>query len=323
MADGEPRPRWSVMIPAFDCASYLPAALESVLAQDPGPAEMQIEVVDDASSDDAERVVADVGAGRVAYFRQPENVGHVSNFNTCLERARGRLVHLLHGDDAVREGFYRTMERPFEEHPEIGAAFCRYISVDAAGSWETIAPLEQPQAGLLEGWLERIALGQRLQTPSFVARREVYERVGGFDTRLNRRLGEDWEMWVRIAARYPVWYEPEPLALYRVHDSVITGSRFQSGQNVRDLLAVIEINREALPPERADEISRRARELTAVTAIRRASRMLHTGERETIRAQVREALRASRSLPVLERYAAFLALRARRRLLDARARTRR
>ena len=45
---------------------------------------------------------------------------------------------------------------------------------------------------------------------SIAVRREAYECLGGFDARL--KCSEDWEMWVRIAARYPIWHEPAPLA---------------------------------------------------------------------------------------------------------------
>ena len=71
-----PRPLWSVMIPTYNCAGYLRETLASVLAQDPGPEAMQIEVVDDASTrDDPEAVVREFGGSRVGFFRQPENVG--------------------------------------------------------------------------------------------------------------------------------------------------------------------------------------------------------------------------------------------------------
>jgi glycosyltransferase involved in cell wall biosynthesis len=113
------------MIPAHDCAGYLRETLASVLAQDPGPDQMQIEVVDDASSDDPRGAVDELGQGRVGFFRQPRNVGHVANFNTCLERSRGQLVHLLHGDDCVRDGFYVAMQRLLEREVEAGAASCR------------------------------------------------------------------------------------------------------------------------------------------------------------------------------------------------------
>ena len=51
LPDGTERPLWSVMIPVYNCSSYLPSTLQSVLEQDPGREVMQIEVVDDASSD--------------------------------------------------------------------------------------------------------------------------------------------------------------------------------------------------------------------------------------------------------------------------------
>jgi glycosyltransferase involved in cell wall biosynthesis len=296
------------MIPTHDCAPYLRHTLTSVLAQDPGPELMQIEVVDDASSDRPEAVVEELGRGRVSFFRQPRNVGHVANFNTCLERSRGRLVHLLHGDDCVRAGFYAAMGRLLEAEPTAGAAFCRYIAIDEQGDWSSIAALEQRSAGLLPDWLETIAVGQRLQTPCMVVRRNVYERLGGFDRR-PRGLGEDWEMWVRIAAHYPVAYEPQPLALYRVHSPSLSGRMLRTGENVRDLRRVIEINREHFPPAQADEIARRALRETATTCLRRARRLLGAGDTAAMWAQVREAVRSDASPRVLAEAAVVVAAR--------------
>jgi glycosyltransferase involved in cell wall biosynthesis len=295
------RPFWSVMIPTYNCAGYLREALASVLSQDQGPAEMQIEVVDDGSDDDPGGVVEELSAGRVAFHRQPRNTGKVHNLNACVGRARGLIVHILHGDDLVRDGFYRTMAAHLVDRPVVGAAFCRYISVDGDGSWETIGALEPGGRGVIDDWLGRIALGQRLQTPCMVVRRSVYEQLGGFDTRLT--LTEDWEMWTRIAASFPVSYEPEPLALYRVHEGSSTG-RARRAENVVDLRRAIGINREVLGT-RADELSARALEITATTAIRRAGRMVRAGRTDEARAQVREALRTWRSPAVLERLALF------------------
>lgn len=303
---GTRRPLWSVMIPAYNCAQYLRETLASVLVQDPGADRMQIEVVDDCSSDDPKAVINELGPGRVEYYRQSQNVGTVRNLNTCLERSRGFLVHILHGDDAVRDGFYHVMEQPFDTYPQLGAAFCRYISMDAEGNWETIGELEPDGRGILDAWVERIALGQRLQTPCMVVRRSVYEQLGGFDPRLTHC--EDWEMWTRIAASFPVAYEPDPLALYRVHSTSSSDRSRSIGENVVDLRRAIAINQERLAPDRADEITSRALEITAVTGIRRAGRMLRAGDPTAARAQVKEALRTSRSPAVLERLAFFFAL---------------
>src|SRR5262245_22775984 len=89
---GVARPRWSVMIPTYNCAGYLEETLASVLAELPDPAAAQIEVVDNASSDRPEDVVERLGRGRVAFHRHPENTGAIANFNACIARSRGHLV---------------------------------------------------------------------------------------------------------------------------------------------------------------------------------------------------------------------------------------
>lgn len=307
---GEPRPRWSVMIPTYDCAAYLRRTLESVLAQDPGPERMQIEVVDDASTrDDPRAVVEEVGGGRVAFHRQPRNVGVTQNLATCLVRSRGELVHLLHGDDAVLPGFYRAMERAFDGAPEIGAAFCRHVFMDARGHWLSVSPLERDESGILEDGPVRLALEQRIMTPSMVVRRSVYEHVGGFDDRL--RCSEDWEMWVRIAARWPVWYETEPLAAYRMHTDSNTGRHLRSAEDVRYTGAAIRIFSAYLPPDVAAGVARRARRTYALSALGTARALCRRADTAGALNQAREALRLSRAPAVavgMARLAGALAL---------------
>lgn len=300
------RPHWSVMIPTYNCAKYLRETLTQVLAQDPGPELMQIEVVDDHSTvDDPAAVVEEVGRGRVGFYRQPENVGHTKNFETCLKRSRGRLIHLLHGDDYVRVGFYRKMERAFEEKPEIGAAFCRQIFMDEYSHWQSISPLEQMNSSILDNWLERLAVEQRIMTPSIVVRRDVYEKLGGFDNRLI--CSEDWEMWVRIAAHYPIWYEVEPLAVYRMHSISNTGRHVRTGGDIHYTRRAIEMFKTYLPEKISTEVSKRAKETYALSALDTAYLMLLKRDMPAVIAQTREALQCSRSSKILRRMVQLLA----------------
>ncbi|MGI4728441.1 MAG: glycosyltransferase family 2 protein, partial [Janthinobacterium lividum] len=102
------RPLWSVMIPAYNCISFLGDTLKSVLVQDRGEAVMQIAVVDDCSTDgDVAALVEAIGKGRIQYFRQEQNSGSLRNFETCLNRAKGQWIHLLHGDDRIENGYYQ------------------------------------------------------------------------------------------------------------------------------------------------------------------------------------------------------------------------
>jgi glycosyltransferase involved in cell wall biosynthesis len=84
------------MIPPYNSARYLRESLASVLDQDLGLDVMQIEVVDDHSTqDDPAVIVEELGRGRVGFYRQRENVGQVRNYETCLNRSRGKLIHML------------------------------------------------------------------------------------------------------------------------------------------------------------------------------------------------------------------------------------
>ena len=297
VASGAPRPRWSVMIPTYNCAGFLEQALTSVLAQDPGPDMMQIEVVDDASSDDPQAVVAHMGGTRVGFHRRQRNLGVSRNLTDCIRRARGEIVHILHGDDAVLPGFYAAMDRAFAAHPDLGAGFCRQIFMNSQGRRQGIGPLELDSSGVLPDAAAHLAAEQRIMTPSICVRRQAYERLGGFLDSLV--CAEDWEMWVRIAAYYPIWYETEPLALYRMHDDSNTGRHVRTGEDIAYTAQAIDLITRHLPADRAGSVAARARYTYACSALLIAERAFVRGDIATARAQLRGALALSRSPRVL------------------------
>jgi glycosyltransferase involved in cell wall biosynthesis len=306
---GSPAPAWSVMIPTYNCAGYLKECLESVLQQAPGPELMQIEVVDDASSDRPDEVVQAIGQGRVGFHRQARNVGHIENFATAIRRSRGRFVHLLHGDDRVEAGFYAALEAGFESDPQVVLAFCRHRFIDGAGAELSISQAEAPHAGLLTNALVRLAEEQRIMTPSVAVRRTAYERAGGFDPRL--QCSEDWEMWVRLATLGAVWYEPRALAGYRMHAAGNTGRNFRLAKELAYVRKAIDIMSEHLPPECSAAVRTRARRTYARTALDNATRFAREGDRIGALAHAWSAARFDCRPPTLVR-AALAAVGARR-----------
>ena len=243
--DGVVRTLWSVMVPVYNCSQYLKETLEAVLIQDPGPGIMQIEVVDDCSTDaDVAQLVLQVGKGRVDYYCQPQNVGSLRNFETCLNRARGTLVHLMHGDDKVKDGFYAEIQQLFEMFPEAGAAFCAHDHIDVSGNLRFKKKAEADKRSILKNWLPKLAEAQRVQYIAMVVKRSVYEHLGGF---YGVVYGEDWEMWARIAKHYPIAYTPKNLAQYREHGLSISNDSFITGKNLKDIQTVIEIIMTYLP----------------------------------------------------------------------------
>lgn len=285
------RPRWSVMIPVYNCSAFLVHTLESVLAEGIPALEMQIEVIDDASTDaDVERIVQEVGKGRVSYYRQPQNVGSLRNFETCINRAQGYLVHILHGDDRVRPGYYQTIQQLFDEFPEAGAAFCRHINIDEHNNIiSRHVKDDNSHWGLLENWLPRISERQLIQYVGMTVRREVYEKLGSF---YGMTYGEDWEMWVRIAKHYPVAHTSRILAEYRKHTDSISGVKFLTGEYIEDITLLFQLIQQHLPPEHRKRVLKRAKRNFANYGMRVAYALWEkTGNRKYVEANLTKALK--------------------------------
>jgi len=278
------------MIPVYNCGHYLEEAISSVLAQDMGISQMQIEVIDDASTDiDVESLVKNVGQNRVIYSRQPYNVGSLRNFETCLNHASGYLIHILHGDDKVRSGYYSTLTTLFEKYPEAGAAFCRHAYIDKQGNKIGQEVKESEQNSLLKNWLHRIATRQRIQCCSITVKREVYEKLGGF---YGVTYGEDWEMWARIAHHYPFAYTPQVLADYRLHELSISNQLVNTGQNLRDLQWVINKIQYFLPVKDRKAIKKQAMKHYAHFGLNTANQIWKiNGNKTNISSQIKESFR--------------------------------
>lgn len=267
-------PLWSVMIPVYNCIHYLQETLESVLQQDAGIELMQIEVVDDGSTDgDVEKLVNDVSKGRISYYRQQENVGSLRNFETCINRSKGKYVHILHGDDRIEMGFYDEIERLFKENPEAGAAFTNFNHINGQSiKLPNKNQNLQEYSGIITDFLYKIAVKQLIQPPAIVVKRATYETVGSF---FAVHFGEDWEMWTRIASQFPVAYSPKYLASYRVdHGIGISHNSFFNGQNIKDIKKVISIIQNYLPKHTQSSIKKESLKYYAKYSIKVANSLL-------------------------------------------------
>lgn len=297
LPEGTKRPLWSVMIPTFNPGKYIIEAINSIIVQDPGEDIMQIEVVDDCSTKiDLEKLVMDNWKGRVGYYRLPYNVGHSFNFTESIRRANGHLIHLLHDDDRVKPEFYKVFENILDAYPEAGAVFCRQEYIDDEGNHKFYSELEQPETGILENALVKLAEKQRIQYCSIAVRRSVFENIGGFIT---KNIGcEDWEMWVRIAASYPIVYEPRALADYRVHHGTsMTLKDMRSGQDMRFMTESIHIFSKYVKQEDRKEVNLKRRKYYGNYSFKNAKRLLEEfNDDEGAAAQLSETIKIDSEL---------------------------
>jgi glycosyltransferase involved in cell wall biosynthesis len=233
------RPLVSCIVPVFNGERYLAEALDSILAQEYTP--LDIIVADDGSTDGTAAVARGYG-DRVRVLRQP-NAGAPAARNLGLQAARGELIAFLDSDDLWhREKLARQTAR-FAARPELEVSVTHVQSFwipelrDEAERFRD-HPLAQPQPGYV--------------TITMMARRTVFERVGGFNTR--RSVGDPMEWFVR-AAEHGVVMEllPDTLAYRRLHQRNLS---WQSGPSRRMTAAMQEallrVVKESLDRRRAD-----------------------------------------------------------------------
>jgi glycosyltransferase involved in cell wall biosynthesis len=227
-------PLWSVMIPTFNCAKYLRQCLESVLAQDPGVGRMEIEVIDDCSTeDDPQKIARELGKERIRFHRNVTNQGVTRNFNVCLQRSAGQLVHILHGDDYVLPGFYRKIEEMAGAEPGVAFFHARALILDEAGKTEGSSPviesLETPDNDVTPFYYTN-----PFRTAGVVVRRAFYEEHGGFKPQFVH-VG-DWEMSVRAIFLGTGLCSNDTLATYRSFAGNDTARLVNTGVNLHDCL---------------------------------------------------------------------------------------
>ncbi|MEX1008074.1 MAG: glycosyltransferase family A protein [Acidimicrobiia bacterium] len=202
----------SVITPVYNGARYLVDAVTSVERQDYEP--FEIIVVDDGSTDETPRVIAELGR-RVRAFRQG-NGGPAAARNRGIAEARGELLAFCDADDAWPDGKLDLQVGRLQQDPELAVVLGR-VQYIADGVELPNVPYEDPDAKVLT----HVHLG------SGVYRRSAFERVGSFDATL--RFSEDVDWFYRARElRAKIRILPDVTLYYRVHRSNMTRGKHAS-----------------------------------------------------------------------------------------------
>jgi len=213
----DPRELVSVVVPTYNREQMLHGTLDSVHKQSYRP--IEVIVVDDGSTDDTEQAVRTWAATHherhgfsVRYQRQPHLGGNAAR-NTGISSALGTFVAFLDSDDRWLPDKIEKQVAVLQSDARIGGVYCGVRHVEA-GTGESTEPVERSYpSGQLLG--ELLVKDVTAQTSTYVVRKEPFDEVGGFDTELEAR--QDWDMWIRLAAKYHIGCVPEPLVEYRHH----------------------------------------------------------------------------------------------------------
>ena len=201
----------SIVIPCFNGVEYTAACLESIARNTPESHEVIL--VDNGSTDGTSDHFAATHEGDGALIRNPRNLGFGVACNQGLAAAEGRRAMVLNNDTVVTPGWYTAMAAAFDRDPSIGVVVPRSNHV---GGLQMLAEIEYTSAPSpeLDAFAERRARAHagtgrpvsRVTGLCMAVRREVLERVGGFDPvfGLGNYEDDDYSLRARLAG-YALW----------------------------------------------------------------------------------------------------------------------
>lgn len=203
-------PLVSVVIPAYNAAPWIAETLQSVLAQTLH--DFEIIVVDDGSTDETAAVVAKFE--RVRYLHKP-NRGQASARNMGVHAALGEYIAFVDSDDLWSPEKLR-LQMDLLRQTGLAWIYCDACAIDdvTRGVLFTFSKVRHQFDGDV---LEELFLEDFIPMPTPIVKRQVFEQIGYFDESEALRYVEDWDMWLRISARFPIGLVRRPLAQYRVH----------------------------------------------------------------------------------------------------------
>lgn len=201
-----------IVMPAYNAARFLPAAIESVLAQT--VQDWHLIVVDDGSTDDTEavaQVYTERLGSRMTYVKKA-NGGPSAARNAGIQVSSSPLIAMLDADDLWTPDRLHRSLREFEQDNKVGLTYSgmtRFRVPDVLV--DTLPSRHVPDAEAAEAIYTR---SLDLPCSSVTIRRSCLASAGMFDESMHAT--EDRDLWLRIAQRFRIAYIPEILLLYRM-----------------------------------------------------------------------------------------------------------
>jgi glycosyltransferase involved in cell wall biosynthesis len=233
----EPSPLLTIVIPAYNVAVFVCAAVESALAQT--MTDLEVIVVDDGSTDTTPAVLEDLvharNDPRLRIVRQ-QNGGLSAARNTGIRYARGAFIGFLDGDDIWLPQKAKLQINTLQKDETIGISFSHSEYLTEAGQRTGSILLAGKANPSLHDMIRRNHVGNG---SSVICRRECFEEAGLFSTEL--RSCEDYEMWCRILCltTYRAALTPEALTLYRLRESSLSFNSTKFVENADRAMALL------------------------------------------------------------------------------------
>ncbi len=234
----------TIILPVFNGANFIAESIASVLAQDFG--DFVLHVLDDCSTDNTAAIVAAVHDRRVRYTRNDRNRGLFYTLNRGCREANTEWVRIWAHDDRMLPGSLGEFMTFAKAHRKAGMIFCDFHEIDEAGARTGGDLVHQPARDrtpdLASGQLVALLFLTFGCLPGNVStvmlRRDVWADVCGFQEGIQQ--APDYEMWVRLAKRYPIGFLRAKTVEVRTHLGQLSHVGMKKMTTVEEELLVLE-----------------------------------------------------------------------------------
>lgn len=207
----------SVILPVFNGERFIQEAIASILSQ--SFTDWELIVVDDASTDRSASLVQATADARITLLHNDVNRGVVESLNRGIDHSRGTYICRMDCDDIAMPDRIEKQVRFMEDHPAHAVVGCNIHLIDERGT--VIGEKTFPRTS------EEIRRSLFIHNPfahgGVMIRKRVLDYVGGYDVRFLHN--EDYDLWLRIGARYPMANLSEQLLKRRIHAASITSAK--------------------------------------------------------------------------------------------------
>jgi glycosyltransferase involved in cell wall biosynthesis len=247
-------PHVSVIMPCFNHATYVAAAMRSVLDQT--HRDLELIVVDDCSSDGSWETISKLAGSdsRITAIRHSRNQGVSKTRNDALDAARGEWIAFCDADDVWEPEKTATQLALLNANPSYQVTYCDSLIIDELGypTGQRFSSRYPPPGARSRYLLLELITKNFINTQTVLMHQECLARVGGFDEDL--RVLEDWWYWMRLSSHFQFLYSTDCLAKYRVHRSSTNRlhNRTYIASRFKVLARLLHNHRELSPRARAD-----------------------------------------------------------------------
>ena len=219
-------PLVSILMPAYNSEEFISQAIDSVLNQT--YATWELIIADDGSKDETRKIINSYSDERIKCFHNNENKGYLKTWNRLISKANGEFITFLDSDDTCPNTRLELLLKAFDDNPTIGVVGSNFSYTDLNNKVTATSDFALSHEVVYNNLPNKYNfIGSAL-----MIKREVYEKVGGYNEFFNRIGAEDHYWMFLIMEQFEFINVPQVLYFYRFNPHSVMGDLSENSEKL-------------------------------------------------------------------------------------------